>query len=331
MATPKSTKKSRVWLFAPFVGLAILFGLYFAFWQWSSGLIVTNLDAAGLKSATTKTSGFPARMSFVLAQPRYQDESLTWQTETLRLDLMPFSQQQAVLKADGPHKFKLSTGTVIIDYALNTASARVDLEGLARADAVLQEPVFSGKLGRVNLNMATLASELHLRRSPDGGETADIAITNKGIRMGRQTALDMMDLDLATPMSWFMTPGKWVSDLREGKRVALNNIHVSRQGLSIQGNGEIGSDKNDALTGQIMLQVNDLSLFLNLLQELGVINSRIEKQIEVVQGVSNFWKNLSGEKAAVKLKLNLEFRDGTSYLAKIPLGPAPRLPLPPKS
>jgi hypothetical protein len=39
---------------------------------------------------------------------------------------------------------------------------------------------------------------------------------------------------------------------------------------------------------------------------------------------------LTGDQQGIKLTLDFEFRDGMSYLAKIPLGPAPRLPLPPR-
>jgi hypothetical protein len=328
MAPQKSKKTSRFWLFAPFVVLALLTGGYFLFWQWTADFILTNLKSAGLNAATTQRSGFPARLSFVLSEPTYRDPSLEWRTTELRLDLMPFSRQQAVLKADGTHRLTLSTGAVMIDHALNTASARVDTEGLARVDVVLAKPVFSGQLGRVNLNMASQASEIHLRRSPNNAHIANIAVTNKAIRMGRQTALDILDLEAAAPMSWFMSPGQWAKDLRAGTRIDITNLHVSRQGLSIQGDGAIGADRNDKLVGAIKLNVNDLSLFLDLLRELNVIDGKSRKQIELVQGISGLFKALTGDQKTVKLKLDLEFRDGMSYLAKIPLGPAPRLPLP---
>lgn len=330
MAPQKSTKTSRFWLFAPLIGLTILATGYFAFWQWTADFIISNLKSAGLNSTTTQSSGFPARLSLVLSEPNYHDASFAWKSKQLRLDLMPFSRQQAVLKAEGTHRLTLATGTVMIDHALNTASARVDASGLARADVVLERPVFSGQLGRVNLNMATEACEVHFRRSPDNAEIADLAVTSKGIRMGRQTALDIFDLEATTPMSWFMEPEQWVTDLRAGKLVNITNVHVSRKGLSIQGSGAVGADRNDKLVGAIKLQVNDLSLFLDLLRELGIVNGSVRKQIEVVQGVSGLFKALTGDQQGIKLKLDFEFRDGMSYLAKIPLGPAPRLPLPPR-
>lgn len=326
--TQNPTHKSRLWLSLPFVLLITLAGIYYIFWSQTTNVIVTSLTQAGLNAETITRSGFPARMSLELSHPSYKDPSLSWQSDELRLDFMPYNQNQAVIKTTGRHRFKLATGEVNVDYSENLASARIGLTGLERADFVLKQAIFSGYLGRVNLNMASENTEIHLRKSPQQTDMAEVAFMNDSVRIGRKTALDQVHVLAHAPLSWVTKPNQWVQDLRQGHYLEIDNIKASGAGFVLSATGRLGADRADHLVGHLDIELNDLSAFLKILQQHSILDARAARELEMAQGISKLFRSLSGKNGERKIKIPLEFKNGISYLAHIPLGKAPRLPLP---
>ena len=91
-----------------------------------------RLQENGAQWEQAKASGFPARLTLDIDRPAWADETMRWQTDALRLTVMPWRPNHAVLDMKGAHKIALPQGDITIRHTGNMASAVVDLTGPLR-------------------------------------------------------------------------------------------------------------------------------------------------------------------------------------------------------
>jgi hypothetical protein len=294
-----SRRIARFWLFFPFIALLLVSAIYYSIWLYLADSIEKELRSAGLNYESVTRGGFPSRIGLIFQSPQYADTHILWTSDLLQIDLMPYNQQKAVVRLDGAHDISLKNGRVGINHEGHIASVRADLDGLSKLDLVLTRPVFDGKLGRVNINAATLGSEIHILRAGEGADHAKLSITNKGLRIGTRTALDRADILAHFPTAWLEQPTKWAQDLNNGSTINIVEGIFALNDLLFKVTGQLGADQNKTLSGQLNLEVNDLKEFVKLLGDLGVITKRESKDLQI----------------------------GKTYLEHIDIGAAPKLPI----
>ncbi len=320
-----SRRKARFWLFFPFAALLLAAAVYYSIWLYLADSVEKELQSAGLNYESATRGGFPSRIGLIFQSPQYADTHIQWASDLLQIDLMPYNQQKAVARLDGTHDIKLKNGRLAISHEGNVASARADLNGLSKLDLVLTRPVFGGKLGRVNINAATIGSEIHILRAGEAADHAKLSITNKGLRIGTKTSLDRADILARFPTTWLEQPTQWAQDLNNGTKIDIVEGVFALNELFFKVTGRLGADQNKALNGQLNLEINDLKEFVKLLGDLGVITKRESKDLQILSGVTRLFRSSSSKGQPMKIKLI--FKNGKTYLEHIDIGAAPKLPI----
>lgn len=320
-----SRRTARFWLFFPFTAFLLAAAVYYLIWIYLADSVEKELRSAGLNYESTTRGGFPTRIGLIFQSPQYADTHIQWASDLLQIDLMPYNQQKAVVRLDGTHDISLKNGRLAITHEGNIASARADLNGLSKLDLVLTRPVFDGKLGRVNINAATLGSEIHILRAGEGADHAKLSITNKGLRIGSKTALDRADILAHFPTTWLEQPTQWAQDLNNGSTINIVEGIFAMNDLLFKVTGQLGADQNKTLNGKLNLEVNDLKEFVKLLGDLGVITKRESKDLQILSGVTRLFRSTRSNDQPIKIKLT--FKNGKTYLEHIDIGAAPKLPI----
>ena len=106
-----SRKKSRFWLYAPFVLLLILVGAWTAYWFIAKGQLDKGIDewiaaeranGAELEYSSKSLGGFPYRFELVVNDPIYQPAGAPrWEGEQLRLVMQPWNWQHVIAYSPG--------------------------------------------------------------------------------------------------------------------------------------------------------------------------------------------------------------------------------------
>lgn len=321
----KAFLKARFWLFFPFIALMVLSLGYYLLWTFIAQNIQKDITAAGLGYTHVAQGGFPSRIGFIFSAPKYEDNNIAWRSTSLQIDLMPYNQEKAVVRLDGPHEFQLKNGYLKIVHGGNIASARADLNGLSRLDMVIKAPVFSGRMGLVNINAATKDSELHILRGEHATDLAKVSITNTDLRLGTKTTLTSADLLLNIPNAWLEDATRWTRDLNNGNKIDIVDAKFIHNALTFNLSGRLGADPNKALNGQLDLRINSLDEFIGLLSVLNVIDRRHTKSLQMLGTFGKFLGDRASQSSAIKM--TLEFKRGTVFLEGIAIGAAPKLPI----
>ena len=106
-----SRKKSRFWLYAPFVLLLILVGAWTAYWFIAKDQLDKGIDewiaaeranGAELEYSSKSLGGFPYRFELVVNDPIYQPAGAPrWEGEQLRLVMQPWNWQHVIAYSPG--------------------------------------------------------------------------------------------------------------------------------------------------------------------------------------------------------------------------------------
>lgn len=316
---------SRFWVIAPFMGLLILTLIYLGFWRYLSRDIPARLAEAGLSYRAIEASGFPTRLTFDIQNIAYADPSISWQSEALRLDLMPYSDEQAVLRFTKPHLVATSLGKITIDHSTNIASLKLGLDGPQQFDFVLTSPDISGYLGTVQVKALSQDMEAHVRRNPQDQSRADLVATAQLLQLGRLDIFDTALMKAEMPAQWFLGQAQWVSGLRAGETLDIKEITLKRDQFELTARGSLGADQNGKLAGEMTIDLTDLTEFTEMLLRYGVIDRRMHRDILLLNGFTSFFGQRS---AGQKISVPVKFSGGRTTIANVPVGSAPRLPLP---
>jgi hypothetical protein len=104
-------RRSRFWLFAPFLLLIVLIVGYSAYWIYARGEIEQGVDewvtterarGAIVDFESRKIGGYPFRFELDVASPRYQPpNAASWEGERLQLVMQPWNWNHIIARAPG--------------------------------------------------------------------------------------------------------------------------------------------------------------------------------------------------------------------------------------
>lgn len=172
MAQPSTTqRRSRFWLFFPYIILLILIAAYSVYWTYARGLIERGIDdwmmaeranGAVIEYTDRKLDGFPFRFSLILKDPVYQSsDQLRWEGEQLQLIMQPWNWNHVIGRAPGRNLITEPSGlrhTLNIDdtsaASLSWNQAHIERVGLqlTDVDALIDGQAISGQDVSLNLS-----------------------------------------------------------------------------------------------------------------------------------------------------------------------------------
>lgn len=113
---PATAARTRTpWrIFAPFLGVAIILGVYSIYWYVAAGKLQTGIEAFATSAhsgdvavgwSALSFSGYPYRIAATFTAPTITapqaPEDWSWQAESLEADFLPYNLRHVVLKVDG--------------------------------------------------------------------------------------------------------------------------------------------------------------------------------------------------------------------------------------
>ena len=315
--------QSRWLLLAPFLGLAALFGVYFGFWHFAGQKVLAVLQENGAQWQQAKASGFPARLTLDIDQPAWADETIGWQTDALRLTVMPWRPNHAVLDMKGAHKIALPQGAVTIGHTGNMASAVVDLTGPLRLAFEMQQPNARFALGDIAVTMRADNFAAFLRRRADAPDKEsapryDVVLRGRDLVIDDNAPLPRFDMQLN--ISGAMLGGMDNIAQFSGQQIKVEKLTLERRKVTLLGKGVLRFGENGLMAGQLDFDVVNLVALLETLEEFGLADRRERKRLLFLAGLASALTGKTGD----RLSVPLIFKNGRSMIGPLDIGPAPR-------
>jgi len=310
-------RNPRFWLFAPFIGLGLLAVIYLFIWQvLADGINEAMLDN-GVSWQSNEVSGFPARLTFDIEQPAWQGDGMSWRNPAMQMTLMPFNDQHAIVDFKGAHQIGYSGHPLTLDHEEHMVSVVADLEGLARLSMDVTKPNLQTTLDGRKLEIYAAHLDAQMRRQPENAARYDLAVEseklfiNRGKEIGRLTGLFDYDLNLLTETD---------IDALAGEKITVQKLNLTRGELTLAARGTLVLGKSGHLRGKLDLNFVNLRALLDALEEFGLSKRRDRNRLLLLGGLATAF----GGSTQDRINLTLHFRDKSTYLDKIKLGPAPR-------
>lgn len=345
MTDPLPTRRrSRFWLYGPFMLLVVLAAAWSAFWFYARDRIATGIDVALAREAERgrtwtctdrSIGGFPFRIelrckALTLTSTRWGD--------AVRVETGPavavgqiYSPGLAILEASSPAKVTLPEGRVL-DLTWKDLDASFAWRSPERFALVASEPrgvLTTPGLATESWGAATL--ETHLRRNPTRPATeqaVDIAIAAKGTILPPIDALlgntDTGEIDLQATLTQAESFRKGFNpDALESWRAANGTFELTRL-VSTKGKARVDG------SGQLMLDplhrvAGDLQLAAAGIEQIGGLRVG-----NLLGGLGGFLGGRGGNTATAPGLTTLppvSLREGRVFIGpfRLPLQPLPPL------
>lgn len=345
MTDPLPTRRrSRFWLYGPFMLLVVLAAAWSAFWFYARGRIATEIDVAlareverGRTWTCTDRSigGFPFRIelrcnALSLTSTRWGD-AVRVQTGPAVVVGQVYSPGLVILEASSPAKVTLPEGRVL-DLTWKNLDASFAWRSPERFALVASEPrgvLTTPGITTENWGAATL--EAHLRRNPTrpaAEQAVDIAVTAKGTILPPVDALlgntDAGEIDLQATLTQAENFRKGFNpDALESWRGANGTFELTRL-VSTKGKARVDG------SGQLLLNslhrvAGDLQLAAAGIEQIGGL--RIGN---LLGGLGGFLGGRGSNTAAAPGLTTLppvSLREGRVFIGpfRLPLQPLPPL------
>jgi hypothetical protein len=331
MTDAEPPRKPRLlWLFLPFVLVAVAVVGLCGYWVYLKGQIETSLDrmAAGqgrvhASYKTRQISGFPFRFEVTLDEPSFS-ESSGWGLSAPRLEAVAgiFDPNHAVIIApNGVILSRPNKGAVAIDGERLRASAggfntrpRFDIE--AKAITIRAQP------GAEAMPFSAVDDfELHLR--PEGGDQDSLflkldggAPTPGGLLAKVTDGKSSLQLAATISQAHALTGHDWPSLLKSwqaaGGEMTINQSQATVGAATLSADGSaLGLEPDGRLHGKLELRLTDGPSAMRALGATGVLPL---DTAEVGAGL-----------APRQAKFMLKFRAGETMVGPISIGKSPRL------
>ena len=307
----------RFWLFAPFLGLAVLTLIYFGIWQFIGGQIRDGLIDNGVAWEHQSTSGFPARLSLDIDKMTWQGEGMSWANDKVSMTVMPFNDDHAILDFAGPHHLTYSGQPMRLAHQGHMVSLVGDLDGLLRLSMDAKQPQLTTKISNRPVKLHAEGIDIQMRRQADDTARFDAALSstnliyNERTKIGRLNALVNFDLKLLTEAD---------PDALIGQRISIEKLNLQRDKLTLAGRGRLRLGASGFFNGSLDLNFVNLEALVETLEEFGLSERRDRKKLLFIAGLSTAFNGGTQD----RINLALEFRKGKAYLGDIKLGDAPR-------
>lgn len=345
MTDPLPTRRrSRFWLYGPFMLLVVLAAAWCAFWFHARNRIATEIDVAlareierGRTWTCTDRSigGFPFRIelrcnALTLTSTRWGDAVRVETGPTVAVGQI-YSPGLVIFEASSPAKVTLPEGRVL-DLTWKNLDASLAWRSPERFALVASEPrgvLTTPGLATENWGAATL--EAHLRRNPTRPATdqaVDIAITAKGTILPAIDALlgnsEAGEIDLQAMLTQAESFRKGFNpDALESWRAANGTVELTRL-VSTKGKARVDG------SGQLLLDpqhriAGDLQLAAAGIEQIGGL--RIGNLLGGLGGFLGGRANNAGTAPGLTTLPPVSLREGRVFIGpfRLPLQPLPPL------
>ncbi len=330
-ASPASRK---IWRLA--IGIVVFILLYTGAWYFAAHQIKTRLatmlanGANGLSGEcdSMDVRGFPFRIGLFCDTVRIDDTRLAASGSfgALRSAAQVYQPGHAVIELDGPAEIRVSPGlSMSADWALMHGSLQANLDGLDHtsiASDKLAGTLLMTGTGE-SLGFATKHSEIHMRRN---GPDLDAAYSVAGLDIKPGTGKSLLPLIDASLDMTLVDRGSLL-DAGGPPPNALYNSKGEMRNLTLDlGNGMVGTvtgpfsiDGEGFISGEFSVTLKNIEGWRQNLTKA----FPDEEGTVLINNIANMLTALADGKNESTVKLNV--RDGTAFLAFIPIGVLPQL------
>jgi hypothetical protein len=321
-----------LWLAA---GIVLVTGLYSGGWFLAADQIEKRLPAylaekrvTGLGGECTdmEVRGFPFRIGLFCDKVRLDDtrHGASASFGALRTAAQVYQPGRAVIELDGPAEIRVSPGVSIsADWTLLHASLAATFSGIDRTSLAydnLTGTVRSPLTGR-GLGFGASHGEIHLRQNGDDLDTA-LSVDKLDLRPEEGPSLGSpadiaADLTIAGKAEWLQGVSLSPHMLRGAKGELRQLTLDAGDGMSANLSGPFSVSDQGLVSGEFSLTLMNISAWREALVKV------IPEETDLINNVANVLSALAGGKDEATVKLNV--RDGTAFLAFVPIGVLPAL------
>lgn len=332
VANRSSVSRKILWLAA---GIALVSGLYSAGWFVAADQVekrltayLTERQASGFggECAEMEVRGFPFRIGLFCDKVRLDDtrHGASASFGALRSAAQVYQPGRAVIELDGPAEIRVSPGaTISADWTLLHASLAATLSGVDRTSLAYDNLTGTARspLTGKGLGFGASHGEIHLRQN--GGDLdAALSIDKLDLRPGEGPSLAppadvTMELTVAGKAEWLQAASFSPHMLRATSGELRQLTLDAGSGMSAKLSGPFSVDDQGLISGEFSLVIANIDSWRESLVKI------IPGEAELLDNIANMLKALSGGRNEATVKLNV--RDGTAFLAFVPIGVLPAL------
>lgn len=327
---PARRKPRRLWLFAPYVLVLLLFAGWSAYWFYARNQVVRSLEAAAQPGrgytfayGARHVGGYPFRFEITLDQPRVT-EATGWGLSAPSLEFVAssFNPTHVVVVAPQgvtltrPGKGAVDISGKVLRASFNTRSERPRLSVEGR------DLVISAQTGATPMPYAALDSfQLHIRPEPDGQSRFFFglggALPTPNTLMARVTdGKTDLRIEALLSKSAALQGHSW-SQVLQSWRQAGGDMRLVRAEAQVgkavvsAADSRLAVDADGRLQGRLDLRLRQGSAGMMALGATGVLPPE----------TAAVGAGLAGEQAHIVL----HFRNGEVMVGPLPIGHAPKL------
>jgi hypothetical protein len=321
-----------LWLTA---GVVLVGGLYSAGWFLAADQIekrltayLTERQATGLGGECTdmEVRGFPFRIGLFCNEVRLDDtrRGASASFGALRSAAQVYQPGRAVIELDGPAEIRVSPGvTVSADWTLLHASLAATFSGIDRTSLAYDNLTGTARspLTGKGLGFGASHGEIHLRQNGDDLDAA-LSIDKLDLRPDQEPSIAppadiAMDLTVAGKAEWLQA-GAFSPQMLRGASGELRQLMLDAgSGMTAKLSGPFSVNDQGLISGEFSLTITNIDSWRENLVKIA------PDETDLVNNIANMLNALAGGRNEATVKLNV--RDGTAFLAFIPVGLLPAL------
>lgn len=332
VANPSPVARKFRWLIA---GIVIVCAAYSAGWFVVADQVEKRLTAHladgrangfGGECINMDVRGFPFRIGLFCDKVNLDDtrRGASASFGALRTAAQVYQPGHAIIELDGPAELRVAPDLkVSADWTLLHASVRATLSGLERSSLTYDNLTGTVRLPVTGDSFGFGAShgEVHLRRN---GNDLDAALSVDKLDLRPENGASFAppaniaaDLTFVDKASW-MGSGIPTPAMLRGSKGELRQMTLDLgSGMNAKLSGPFSVNDQGLISGELSLTMTNIDAWRQNLVTL------IPDDANLVNNTANMLKALANGKNEATVKLNV--RDGTAFLAFIPIGVLPTL------
>ena len=292
-------RSPRPWrMFGPLVLVVLLIAGWSAFWFYASAAARNASEEARQRLATDGIrldcsdegwGGYPFRFEFACKSPRLGLPQGAVNATGLSAVAQAYNPRHLIVLIDGPTSAQGFSQRISAEHGRVLASLIVEEGMLARFSAEIPNPVVKDRFsaGKILLHgRANTEGPMELAVS---GEAVRITVNGQGVLLLDEAAAIVM-------------PG-------EGRSLEISSISLRQGTVKLWGQGRIGLDARNRLSGKIATATNDLDGLLDAAAPFFRMSPKDRAALRLVLGF-----------LGKQIKADMIFRDGEFYWGPLKLG-----------
>ena len=304
-------RRSRFWLFFPFVLLLIVIAAYSAYWAYARSLLDQGIDdwiAAEREAGRTvdysskSLGGYPFRFALTVNDPVYADPlGPRWSGEQLQLVMQPWNWNHIIARSPGRNTLTPPAGTGeelrLLVGPKSAASLSWTAEGMRRVSVFVDKASLDagdeavGELDQFELHlrpapgfpdmlqMETHFQAVRLAELPDDVSVLGAEIGPSILRV--EVDKGMTAIAMETPADVFV---QTVLDL--GGEIRVPQIMIDWGPADLGAKGELQQTSAGEIRGQVGLRIEQAEQLRTALDEAGRLDDETRQAIDALEAAS---------------------------------------------